>query len=77
MNWMQRIVTRIGMDKIAHLFGSAFLTRALGHFIHWAIASCIVLALGVAKELWDGTFDKRDLLADAIGVVIGAIIAII
>ena len=77
MNWMQRIVTRIGMDKIAHHFGSAFLTLALGHFIHWAIASLIVLALGVAKEIWDGVFNKRDLLADAIGVVIGTIVTII
>lgn len=77
MKWMQRIVARIGMDKVAHFAMSAFLTLGLGRFIHWAIASCVVLALGVAKELWDGTFDKRDLFADAIGVVIGTIIAII
>lgn len=74
---MQRIVARIGMDKVAHFAVSAFLTLALGRFIHWAISACVVLALGLVKELLDGSIDKRDLLADAIGVAIGTIIAII
>ena len=77
MNWMQRIVARIGMDKVAHFAVSAFLTLALGHFIHWAIASCVVLALGVAKELWDGMIDKKDLLADLFGILLGVVIMII
>lgn len=77
MNWIQRIVAWVGIDKVAHFAVSAFLTLALGRFIHWAITACVVLALGVAKELLDGTIDKRDLLADALGVLLGVVIMII
>lgn len=77
MNWMQRIVTLIGMDKVAHFAVSAFLILALGRFIHLVISVCVVLALGIVKELLDGSIDKRDLLADAIGVLLGVVIMII
>lgn len=77
MNWMQRIVARIGMDKVAHFAMSAFLTLALGRFIHWAISACVVLALGLVKELLDGSIDKKDLIADAIGVVAGTMLLIL
>lgn len=77
MNWMQRIVARIGMDKVAHFAVSAFLTLALGRFIHWAISACVVLALGLVKELLDGSIDKKDLIADAIGVVAGTLLLIL
>ena len=77
MNCLQKIVAKIGMDKIAHFFGSAFLVLALGRFIHWAISACVVLALGVAKELWDGTIDKKDLLADVLGVLLGTVLLLI
>lgn len=77
MKWYQKIEAKIGIDKIAHLFGSAFLTLAFGHFIHWAIASCIVLALGVAKELIDVKLEWKDILADALGVAIGVVLLLI
>ena len=74
---MQRIAARIGMDKVAHFAVSAFLTLALGRFIHLAISAGLVLALGIVKELLDGGIDKGDLLADAIGVLLGVVIMII
>lgn len=74
---MQRIVARIGMDKVAHLFGSAFLTLALGHFIHWAISAGVVLAIGVAKELIDVKLERKDILADALGAAIGVVLLLI
>lgn len=77
MNWIQKIVAKIGMDKIAHFFGCAFLTLALGRFVHWAIVAGLVLALGVAKELWDGVFDWRDILADTLGVALGVVLLLI
>ena len=74
MNWIQKIVAKIGIDKVAHFAVSAFLTLALGRFIHWAISAGVVLILGVAKELFDGTVDKKDLLADGLGVLLATII---
>ena len=65
------------MDKVAHFAVSAFLTLALGRFIHWAISACVVLALGLVKELLDGSIDKKDLIADAIGVVAGTLLLIL
>ena len=74
---IQEIICKIGMDKLVHFFCSAFLTIALGHFFHWGIAAGITLALGVAKELSDSYVDKKDLIADALGVLLGALILII
>lgn len=70
----QKLIQKVGIDKIAHFFGSAFLALALGRFVHWAIAAGVTLALGVAKELFDGVVDWKDLLADALGVAFGIII---
>lgn len=73
----QKLIQKIGVDKLAHFFGSAFLALALGRFIHWGISAGVVVALGVAKELWDGAFDKKDLLADFLGVLLGAVLLLI
>lgn len=77
MNCIQKIVAKIGIDKVAHFAVSAFLTLALGRFVHWAISAGVVIALGIAKELWDGAFDKKDLLADVLGVLLGTMLLLI
>lgn len=77
MSWIQKIVAKIGMDKIAHFAVSAFITLAIGRFLHWTIAAGIALCLGVAKEVLDGTIDNKDLLVDALGVLLGVVILII
>lgn len=73
----QKLIQKVGIDKVAHFAVSAFLTLALGRFIHWAISACVVLALGFFKELLDGSIDKKDLIADAIGVVAGTLLLIL
>lgn len=77
MNCIQKIVAKIGVDKIAHFAVSAFLVLALGCFVHWAIAAGVVIILGVAKELWDGAFNKKDLLADALGVLVATLFLLV
>lgn len=77
MNWIQKIVAKIGMDKITHFFASAFLVLALGRFIHWLIPAAVVLGLGLSKELIDGNIDMKDLFADMLGVLLGVGILII
>ena len=79
--WVNRVVAKIGMDKIAHFFGSAFLTLAIGRFLHPAIAAATTLSLGLAKEMMDkgsgGKLDGKDLVADALGIILGVLIRII
>ena len=78
---LRRLIQKIGTDKIAHAAVSAFLTLALGRFVHWVIAAIAALALGIAKEYLDGrtggSFDKKDLLADLAGVLAATLIMII
>lgn len=73
----QKLIQKVGIDKVAHFAVSAFLVLALGRFVHWAISAGVVIALGVAKELWDGAFDKKDLLADVLGVLLGTVLLLI
>lgn len=72
-----RIIARVGIDKVAHFALSAFIAVALGRFIHWAIALVVTFLLGVVKELLDNKFDWKDILADAVGILIATIINIL
>ena len=77
MNY-QKLVQKIGVDKVAHFAVSSFLALALSCFLSiWASAP-LTMAIGVAKELYDkkktGLFDKKDLIADALGTAAGAVV---
>ena len=76
-SFYQKLVQKVGLDKVAHFAVSSFLVLALGHFFHWAISAGVALALGLLKEFVDTPFDKKDLLADAAGILIGIIILIV
>lgn len=70
----QKFIQKVGIDKVAHFAVSAFLTLALGRFVHIAIAAGAVFALGAAKELYDipkTGFDMKDLVADFLGILTG------
>ena len=77
----QKLIQKVGIDKVAHFAVSAFITLAFGKFVHWVIAAIAAMALGIAKEYLDGrtggSFDKKDLLADALGMLAGTLILII
>lgn len=73
----QKLIQKVGIDKIAHFAVSAFLVLATGRFLHWAISVCVGLAFGLAKEMLDKDFNWKDLLADVIGVVAGVAILLI
>ena len=78
---IKSLLQRIGIDKIAHFAVSAFLCLAIGRFLNWWIAVIITAALGIIKELVDklegGKIDFKDILADAIGVVVGMALLLI
>lgn len=77
------------MDKISHviysLIGSAFLTVMLhnyaGALLAAVVASSMMTAIGIAKELYDrahgGIFDWGDLLCDIAGAIAGAAMVVL
>lgn len=77
----------IGGDKWLHLFVSVLLTFIIGEGVYWcsdyplsnagAVGGVAALMIGVAKECYDefagGAIDLADLIADAIGCLLGII----
>ena len=76
---MKKILDYFGTDGLAHIVCSAALTAVIGLFMPAWAAAIITAGIGIGKELiWDkllgkGTFDVKDLAADALGIIIGAI----
>lgn len=74
-----KVIDWLGKDGVLHVFFSAVLCSALGWVLPAWAAAVLAMAVGVGKELvWDkwmgrGTFDKKDLVADALGVLLGAL----
>lgn len=82
MNWFDKIVTKIGLDKIAHMFVIAFVTVILALIFckttpgcsAWAYAVCGLfggIVVAVLKEVCDffygKWFDLKDILWGAAG----------
>ena len=76
LNWF-------GVDGLAHMLVSLILCAVLAAFLPWWAAVLITLVVGFIKELvWDrwlkkGTAEWRDIIADAIGVLLGVFIIIL
>ena len=75
-----RLLKYFGQDGLAHILVSLVLCTVLGVFLPLWAAVLIVLAIGIAKELvWDlwmekGTAECRDIIADAVGIALGAVL---
>ena len=77
MNWIQKIVASIGLDKIAHFSVSGLLVFMFDKFLPFLVASILVLTLSVAKEAVDEKFEWKDLLADILGILVAILIIVI
>lgn len=72
-----------GQDGLAHILASLVLCTVLGVFLPLWAAVIIALAVGIIKELvWDlwmekGTAEWRDIIADAVGILLGVFIIIL
>ena len=63
-------------DKLAHVFGCAYLVLLLQMFVEVFVACWIVISLAIIKELVDkyllgSQADWKDLVADVAGVALG------
>ena len=69
----------LGRDGVLHVICSAVICSVLGWVLPAWLAAVLAMAVGVGKEVvcdkWmgRGTFDKKDLVADALGVLLGAL----
>lgn len=76
---MKKILDYFGVDGLLRIICCMVIMQLLGNFLPLWAAVLITAAIGLGKEfIWDrrlkkGTFEKRDLLADAVGIVLGLI----
>lgn len=88
MNWFDKIVTKIGLDKIAHMFVIAFVTVILALIFckttpgcsSWAYAACGLfggIVVAVLKEVCDFFYGKFFDLKDIVWGIVGGVIAFI
>lgn len=80
---MGRLLKYFGQDGLAHILVSLVLCAVLGAFLPLWAAVLVTLAVGFIKELvWDlwlekGTAEWRDIVSDAVGILLGVLIIIL
>lgn len=80
---MGRLLKYFGQDGLAHILVSLVLCAVLGAFLPLWAAVVITLAVGFIKEVvWDlwlekGTAEWRDIVSDAVGILLGVLIIIL
>lgn len=78
-----RLLKYFGQDGLAHILVSLVLCAVLGAFLPLWAAVLVTLAVGFIKELvWDlwlekGTAEWRDIVSDAVGILLGVLIIIL
>lgn len=76
---VEKILNYLGQDGLLHILASVVLMNVLCLFLPLWVAIIATTAIGIGKELvWDkwmkkGTFDRKDLLCDGIGILLGCI----
>lgn len=77
-NIVTRIVDKVGTDKVMHAETCALISSVVSVYAHNVLIGAIAaIVVGVLKELYDKStgeeFDWKDLAADAVGAVFGAV----
>lgn len=75
---MTRIFNLIGSDGMKHIILSAILTVVAKWLLPVWVAVGVVMAIGIAKEIYDKLSEKgccewKDIMCDLIGIVIGVL----
>lgn len=75
----EKILNWVGTDGLLHIICSVIIVSVLNVLLPLWAAVMITAIVGIGKEfIWDkwlkrGTFEKKDLLCDLIGIVIGCL----
>lgn len=78
-----RLLKYFGQDGLTHILVSLVLCAVLGAFLPLWAAVLVTLSVGFIKELvWDlwmekGTAEWRDIVSDAVGILLGVLIIIL
>lgn len=78
-----KIANYFGTDGLLHILCSLILVCIFDIFFPLIIAILLTAIIGIGKEviydklLKKGTFDKKDLIADLIGIILGSVISLI
>lgn len=76
---ISKVFNYFGYDGLKHVIASNVMVVVLNLILPLWVAVLVAALAGVGKEVvWDklmkkGTFDKKDLIADAVGIIIGCI----
>jgi hypothetical protein len=76
---MNKIINYFGQDGLLHIICSTILVSVINLAAPLWMAVVITAVIGIAKEiiydklLGKGTCDAKDLVADAVGIIIGCI----
>lgn len=75
---MEKIISKIGIDKFMHICVSMIMMLELRRFLPNWQAALIVLFVGVLKEVYDkvsgkGTAEWKDIAADCVGIIFGCV----
>lgn len=74
-----KVFNYFGYDGLKHVIASNVMVVVLNLILPLWVAVLVAALAGVGKEVvWDklmkkGTFDKKDLIADAVGIIIGCL----
>ena len=80
MKIIDKLINKIGSDKIIHVLLAGWLTQIGGLFGLYGIIAfpIVVILLGFLKEKYlDDTFDKDDIKANLFGCILATIINIL
>lgn len=75
----EKILNYIGQDGLLHILCCIVLVSVIDIVLPLWVAIIATVAISLAKEfIWDkllgrGTFDKKDLLWDLVGIIIGCL----
>lgn len=77
-NLITKIVDKVGSDKVLHVETCALISAAVTRYTHNAvIGAAVAFGVGLLKEAYDKAtgeeFDWKDVAADAVGAVAGAV----
>lgn len=78
MKELNAILDKVGYDGCKHIILSAILTVVAKWLLPLWVAILIVLAIGIAKEVYDkasgkGRAEWKDVVCDIVGIIIGVL----
>lgn len=76
---LEKVFNYFGFDGLKHAIVSNVIVVFVNVFLPLWLAVVIAAVVGIGKEVvWDklwgkGTFDKKDMIANSVGIVIGCL----